>query len=112
MRPFAARAHEPRNEPDRENDNRAEYEIAPHGVDRIPAEVPDLADQPLDARDQIPRIEAEGGQEHADHDRQQDQAYDHPKGRAAEETVDGIVGHVLPPSAARDLACPNGVGEA
>src|SRR6185437_4114618 len=58
----AARGSEqPRQEPDRDHDHGAEQEVAPQPVDRIEAEIPEPAEQELDAADDVVGIEADGG---------------------------------------------------
>ena len=69
----ARRVHQPHDQPDRDHDHRAEQEIAPQPAHRVEAHVPDRADQALDARDDVERVEAERRQHDADQDRQQDQ---------------------------------------
>ena len=49
------------------------------------------ADQPLDALDDVPRVEAEHRQHDADQDRQQHQPAEHRQRRAAKKAVETVV---------------------
>ena len=80
----ARRIDQPHDDPDRDDDHRAEQEIAPELAHRVPAHVPDVADQPLDAVDDVERVESERRQDDADQDRHQHQTSQHRQRRAAE----------------------------
>src|SRR6266704_2274490 len=86
------RAEHPRQEPDRNDDHRAEQEIAPQPVDGVKAEIPEPPKQQLDAIEDIPGIETDGGEHHADEYRQQDQPKRHRKRRAAEKAIEALMG--------------------
>src|ERR1700741_4205875 len=55
----ARRAEQPRQQPDRDHDHGAEQEIAPQPVDGVEAEVPEPAEQQLDAAQDVVGIEAD-----------------------------------------------------
>src|SRR6266540_3098662 len=90
------RPHQPDDQPDRDDDDRAEQEVAPDPPDRVETHVPDADYEPLDARNDVPRVESEHGQDDADQDRQQDQPHQHHERRAAEKAGHDIVGHRFP----------------
>src|SRR5262249_33107280 len=85
----------PHDQPDRDHDHSAEQEVLPHPAYRIEAHVPDHANEPLEAEQDVPWIEAERSQDHADHDRQEDQPHRHRNRRTAEKTTHEIH-HRLP----------------
>src|SRR3954451_7449451 len=87
----ARRAKNTHQEPDRDHDHRAEQEIAPQPVDGIEAEVPQPLKQHADAMQDVPGIEADRGEHHADQDRQQDQPERHRQRRAAEKAVQAFI---------------------
>ena len=86
------RAHQPHDQPDRHDHGGAEQQIAPQPAHRVEAHVPDAPHQRAQALDDIPRVEAEDLQDHADQDRQQDEPKDHRERRPAEEAGDVAVG--------------------
>src|SRR5882757_2766950 len=88
----ARRAEHPRQQPDREHDHGAEQEVAPQPVDGVEAEFPDPLEQQPDAVDDIPGIEADGGEHHADQDRQQDQPDRFRQPRASEKAGEAVIG--------------------
>src|ERR1700737_291492 len=88
----ARRAEHPRQQPDRDHDHGAEQEVAPQPVDGVKAEIPDSLKQQPDAVDDIPGIEADGGEHHADQNRQQDQPKRHRQRRTAEKAVQAVIG--------------------
>src|SRR5450432_1528178 len=63
--PAARRAEHPRQQPDRDHDHGAEQEVAPHPVDGVEAEIPQPLKQQPDAVEDIPGVEADGGEHHA-----------------------------------------------
>src|SRR5262245_54361627 len=87
----AGATEQPRQQPDRDHDHGAEQEVAPQPVDGIEAEIPQPPEQGLDAVQDIPGIEADGGKHHADQDRQQDQPERHRQRRAAEKAVQAVI---------------------
>src|SRR5690606_22670979 len=89
----ARRVDEAHDQPDRNDDDRAEQEIAPQPAHSIEAHVPDIADQPPQAMNDVERVEAERRQDDADQDRYQDQAHQDAERRAAENTGSGVVAH-------------------
>ena len=62
-------AHESHDEPDRHHQRRTQEEISPEPAHRVEAHVPDAQYQPSEAVDDIPGIEPEYFQNHADQDR-------------------------------------------
>src|SRR6202023_3352016 len=64
----AWRAEHPRYQPDRDHDHGAEQEVAPQPVDGVEAEIPEPLEQQPDAIEDIPGIEADRGEHHADQD--------------------------------------------
>ncbi len=89
----ARRVDQAHDDPDRDHDHRAEQEIAPEIAHGVQAHVPDVADQPLDALDDVPRVESERRQDNADQDRYQHQTEQHPQRRAAENLSYRAVAH-------------------
>ena len=89
------RFSEPDQKPDRHDDDGAEQEIAPQPAQDIEAHGPDLDDEGADLFDDIPGIEADGCQDHAHQDRQQDKASDHGQRWAAQKAVNELVGVCL-----------------
>src|SRR5262249_59454354 len=55
---------EPHDEPDRDHQHGAEQEIAPQPAYRLPSHVPDGVDEPADAVDDGPPVEADRRQHH------------------------------------------------
>src|ERR1700730_2777091 len=94
----ARRAEHARQQPDRNHDHGAEQEVAPHPVDGIEAEIPEPLKQQPDAREDIPGIEADCGEHHADQNGQQDQPDPPRQRRAAEKAVEAVIG-------CRQLSC-------
>src|SRR4051794_1078407 len=56
----ARRAEQPRQQPDRDPDDRAKQEIPPQPVDGVEAEIPQPLEQQADAVDDVPGIESDG----------------------------------------------------
>src|SRR5882724_13295594 len=54
----ARRAEQPRQQPDRDHDHRAEQEVAPQPVDGVEAEIPQPLEQHADAVQDIPGIKS------------------------------------------------------
>src|SRR5262245_56944920 len=69
----AGAAEQPRQQPDRDHDHGAEQKVSPQPVDRVEAEIPLPLEQQADAVEDVPRIEADRREHHADEDRQHDQ---------------------------------------
>src|SRR5262249_33301881 len=82
--PPARSVDHPHDDPDRDDDYRAEQEIAPDPADGVEAHVPDAADEPLQAVEDVERVETQRRQHHADQDRDQDQLDDDRKRGSAE----------------------------
>src|SRR5439155_13812028 len=89
-------AEQPRQQPDRDHDHGAEQEVAPQPVDGVEAEIPQPLEQHPDAVQDIPGIESDCGEHHADQDRQQDQPERHRQRRAAEKTVQAVIAGQIP----------------
>ena len=87
----ARRLGQPDQEPDRHDDDGAEQEIPPQPAHDIEAHSPDMTISSRDQLDDIPRIEPNRGEDHADQDRQQDQAPNDRQRRAAEEAVNDLM---------------------
>src|SRR5262249_12764827 len=88
---------EPHDEPDRDHQHGAEQEITPQPAYRLPSHVPDGVQEPADAVDDVPRVEADRRQHHAHEDREQDQPDDDRERRPAEKTLDEVVAHASSP---------------
>jgi hypothetical protein len=87
-----------RNKPDRQNDHGPEQEILPEPAHGIEAHIPQVPDQPAHRIDDVPRIEPDGGEDHADQDRHQDQPPDDRERRPTEEALNIVLGHRLSPA--------------
>src|SRR6476659_5172107 len=85
-------AEHPRHQPDRDHDHSAEQEVAPQPVDGVKPEVPEPPKQQLDAGEDIPGIETDGGEDHADEDRQQDQPNFYNDTPTTEKTSEAVMG--------------------
>ena len=70
---LSRRAHEAHDQPDRNDHDGAEQEIAPYPAHRIEAHVPDRLDHAPEAVDDVARVEAERVQDHADQHAQEDE---------------------------------------
>src|SRR6202165_427871 len=90
--PAARRAEHPRQQPDRDDDHGAEQEVAPQPIHGVKAEIPEPLKQQPDAVEDIPGIEADGGEHHADQNRQQDQPKRHRQRRTAEKAIQAVIG--------------------
>src|SRR5262249_44244035 len=96
-------AQQPRDQPDRDDDGGAQQEVAPQPAYRIEAHLPYPLEQRAQALDDVPGVEPQYLQDHADQDRQQHEAENHRQRRAAEETADRVVAaaRTLGPSVGR-----------
>src|SRR3954453_23682530 len=83
----ARRAHEAQDQPDWDNDDRAEEEIAPYPAHRIEAHVPDRLHHAADAVDDIAGIESQRMQDDADQYAQEYKAEEHRERRPSEEAA-------------------------
>src|SRR4051794_10162720 len=104
--PAARRAEDPRQHENRDHDDGAEQEVAPQPVDGIEAEIPQPLYQQPDAVDDIPGIEADRGEHHADQDRQQDQPERHRQRGAAEKARQAVIGRRQFPGVVRHRRLP------
>src|SRR4051794_5924853 len=84
-------AEQPRQQPDRDHDHGTEQEVAPQPIDGVKAEIPQPLEQHPDAVQDVPGIESDGGEHHADQDRQQDQPERDRQRRTAEKAVKAII---------------------
>src|SRR5690349_20204857 len=89
------RARDAQDQPDRNHDDRAEQEIAPHPANRVEAHVPDGPHHAADAFDNVAGVEAERMQNYADQDAEQDQPEGHRQRRSAEKAADAMRAIVL-----------------
>lgn len=86
--PAAHTLHNPRNQPDRKDNDRAQQEVAPGKVDCIKAHFIDSHDQFLETVQNVIGAEAKGRQDDADDHRQNGQLDDHDEWWAAEELAE------------------------